>query len=337
MESWVLPSAKAVKVDVESESWDGDYGALKARIEQGVNSWDIVHVESQFVVDIDRSKLFHKLNFAYQRLESIEPELSGAVKATLQDGYAIPVLQYGYVLAYREDQIPASKGAKLAWPALWDSEKYPGSCGLRDFPIGNIEVALLSLGKSPESSLYQSDLRPADVQSAVEEAFARLDQLLTIRNIVWWKQGDELQRGLTSGRMALAGAWSGRVYSAHTELCPDPSKDPEDCVLRLSSAEALVSTDWWVIPKNAPHAAAAEKILVSLFQKDRVPSAANFSKKQGYLVPVVDALPNNDRAASHYLTAGSQKNPEAISLDDRFWSENYTWIADRWRLWRSKQ
>lgn len=328
MTSWVAPAAKDAQLNLQTEAWDGDYGALTTRIRRGLNNWDLVHVELFYVLQDNYQDLFE--SYPQQQLEIvsdlIRKDQSGG--ELIRNGYAAPVLEYGYVVAGHP--INGRPASSMSWQDFWDTKKFPGHRGLRDFPVGNIEAALASLGYDPVRYLYR-EKDPGKLRIKVQEALQRLDELSP--NILWWKSGDDLQQGLVSGDYQLAAAWSGRVLAAYRKLCK-PATVPEDCPISANPATALISTDWWIIPKNAPHKENAARLLKYMFARAARDGAIQFSEKQGYAAPISD-FKVNDAVANTILRLGSSANHGLARIDERFWSKNYDQISMQWKEWRA--
>lgn len=317
--TWWEPATKNCGVALQPDSWDGNYGALTTRIQKGINDWDLVHVEAHYVATPAASSLF----------QTISPEVAPIDPASLRNDRAVPLLEYGYVLASRQDLL--HNKASLDWQDFFDVQRYPGRRAIRDFPVGNIEIALLAQGRNLDTDLYNKDLSRGQIEAQVESALSYLDRLHSMT--LWWSTGDQLQRLLTGGDVTMAAAWSGRVLSAHKELCP--AGDVASCPLQADAHTSLVSTDWWIIPKDAPHAQNALTFLKCLYQNPNATAEASaFSSKQGYLVPIHN-LHVADPVADYYLRIGSSGNPKIRHhISEAFWGTNFDWISARWRRWR---
>lgn len=323
---WIAPAAHSAALNLHAEAWNGDYGALATRIRRGLPTWDLVHVEAQFVANTDAKLLFRPI--PSDTHSSLAPQIAN--KAPLKSGLALPVLEYGVVLAYQKQAIAAKPSNEpLGWPTFWNIAEYPGGRGLRDSPIGNIEVALLSMGHNPVTYLYNEKSR-AQLQQRVTEALDRLSQLRGA--IVWWSTGDQLQRGLVDGTMVMAAAWSGRVLSANRELRGTSSAPDKIGVVKQN---ALVSTDWWVVPSTAPHPKAAIALLQAMYSKQGAGMAEIFSRHQGYAVPFAISFQESSHDTPPIVEIGSHQNLDGIAIDERFWSENYDWILKQWQKWQA--
>jgi putative spermidine/putrescine transport system substrate-binding protein len=306
-------------VQFDAEAWEGDYGNLSARIARGINNWDLVHVEAHYVRMPQATELFE--SYPQRSLVTLEPAFGSTAQA-------VPVLQYAYVLAYLRNAKTAKH--QIDWRTFWDVKQFPGNRAVRDFPVGNIEIALMSEGLDVTEVLYKRGLPRATIEAAVDRALHRLDQLKL--QIVWWSTGDQLQRGLTTGDTPFAAAWSGRVLSAHRDRCATAAV--ADCDVQINPATALVSTDSWIIPKNARNATMANSLLECLYRPNATDGAKAFSEAQGYAVGI-KGMRHGDPVVDYYLKAGSALNSQATRLSEEFWGANYDWIADRWRLWRA--
>lgn len=319
--NWWQPAAQKCGVDFESGSWDGDYGALSSRIRKGINDWDLVHVEAHYVKSPEAASLFE--SFPARKLTRVNPQL--------KNEFAVPILEYGYVLAYRTDLFKAETAPN--WTTFFDPQAVPGHRALRDFPVGNIEIALISKGYNVEETLYSSALPRAQVEQRVDEALQQFDRIKP--SIIWWTSGDQLQRILTGGEAPLTAAWSGRVWSAHKQLCPNVPL--ENCSLKANEQTSLVSTDWWIIPKNAPNARRANDFLECMYsENEAITGAQKFQFAQGYALPL-EGLQIEDPVARYYLGLGSSANTKVQGrIQEEFWSTNFEWINARWLTWRSR-
>src|SRR5437764_23284 len=56
--SWWQPAAAKCNLKLAPANWNGDYGALTARIEKSINDWDLVHVEAHYVKIPEAASLF---------------------------------------------------------------------------------------------------------------------------------------------------------------------------------------------------------------------------------------------------------------------------------------
>ena len=295
---------------------------------RNLNTWDLVHVEAQDAFRPDRNEIFEAFPDAPNG--KLLPRLKE--KPIVKEGIGLPVMEWAYLLTFRRDQLDLSKTPTPEWKDLWDLGDYPGTRGIRNWPVGVVEISLISLGRNVEEVLYSPTRSRPQLEEQVSDALAHLDEIYD--STTWWETGDQLQRGVASGEFTLATGYSGRVAFEMRELCPGDLLSP-DCAIGINPSTAIVATDWWVIPKGARRANRARKLLEAMYStKSAIEGAQDFSKALGYRIPI-EGLAVASPIES-ILEIGSSANPNPLlSIDERFWSANFGWINDRWQVWMS--
>src|SRR5215207_2650956 len=193
--AWQEPYTQLTGVQFVNDEQSSN-ATLRAQVESGQVTWDVVDVGSDFGLDAHRD-LLEPLDYTLiPRDEVIEGFASD---------YRVADMTYGVVLAYNTDktagQVPAG------WADYFDTAKFPGKRGMWDYSEGGIfEVALMADGVKP------ADLYPLDLERATK----KLD---TIKNdFVFWGSGAESQELIGSGEVAMTLIWNGRGWSAkHTD------------------------------------------------------------------------------------------------------------------------
>jgi putative spermidine/putrescine transport system substrate-binding protein len=321
VQSWLQPAAQQANIKLQTEAWSGDYGALTTQLQRGTTDWDLIHVEDFF---IDNPNVRPYLaEFTRSKLKTVLSELS---EESVE--YAIPVHAFAYVLTFRPAELPIQ--TTPSWSDFFNPA-IKAKRGVRDSPLGVIEASLLSKGKDLEKTLYDKDLTPQQLEELLNESISQMEAIKD--QIVWWTSGDQLQRGLTSGEMVMAIAWSGRVKNSHASVNgsePDISK----WRLRVNPETAIVSADYWVIPKSSSNSSEANELLESLYlSKDSEKWASEYAAKQAYL-PLVKTFKASDAASESYLKLASPK--QGVRMSSKFWGNHYSTVMDTWRTWRSK-
>src|SRR6201999_173671 len=104
------------------------------------------------------------------------------------------------VLAWDRDKFAANP----TWADFWDVAKFPGKRGLYQGVRGNLEFALIADGVAP-GDVY----KVLGTSDGVDRAFRKLDQLKPY--IVWWQDGAEAARILTSGDVLMSSAFAPQI------------------------------------------------------------------------------------------------------------------------------
>lgn len=156
--------------------------------------------------------------------------------------HGVHTLAYGIVLTYNTEKFPDAASAPKSLTDLFDVANYPGKRCFFNYPQygATLESALLADG------VGRDDLYPLDV----ERSLAKLD---TIRDqIVWWDNGDEAIRFLTSGECDLGVTWSGRAYSAVKN---------DNAPLAVVWNDSMYSVAAIGVPKGAPNPKAGQALI----------------------------------------------------------------------------
>ncbi len=159
------------KTKMLEENWDGGVGVLRAKVQGGNNSWDVVQVESEELVLGCEEGLYEKIDWA--KLGGKDKFLPDAVHDC-----GVGAIVYNFVLSYDKDKIKS--GGPQSWADFWDVQKFPGKRALRKGPKTNLEIALMADGVALQGRLQ--DARTTD--AGVERAFAKLDKLKPQHDLV---------------------------------------------------------------------------------------------------------------------------------------------------------
>jgi putative spermidine/putrescine transport system substrate-binding protein len=222
---WLEPYAALTGV-IFQESEDSSNATIKAQVEAGQVTWDIVDVGNDFGLDANAA-LLEPLDYTKIHKDEILDGFAGT--------YRVADITYGVVLAYNTEktagQVPGG------WADFFDTTKIPGKRGMWDYSAGGIfEFALLADGVAP------ADLYPLDL----ERAAAKLD---TIKDdIVFWGSGAESQDLVGKGEVAMSMIWNGRGYSA---------KHIDNNPVEIQWNQQIVTADYFVVPKGTPNKDAA--------------------------------------------------------------------------------
>lgn len=222
-EGWLKPYTALTGVQFE-ESEESSNATIKAQVEAGNVSWDVVDVGNDFGLDAN-ADLLEPLDYTLIKKDEILPGFA--------TDYRVGDITYGVVLAYNTDKTAGK--VPEGWADFFDTTKFPGKRGLWKYSTGGVlEFALMADGVKP-ADLYTPKLD-------VDRALTKLD---TIKDdIVWWESGAQSQELIGSGEVAMAMIWNGRGYSAkHTDNKP----------VEMQWNQQILTADYFVVPKGTPN------------------------------------------------------------------------------------
>lgn len=277
-----------------------DYGKLKAMVDSGNVTWDVVDVEFDFAIQAAKDGLLEPIDFSVVDRSKIDPRFV--------TDHAVGSFSFAFVLGYNGDVFGSEKPS--TWADLFDLEKFPGKRALYKWSSpGVLETALLVDGVKPDQ-LYPLDL---------DRAFAKLD---TIKDqILWWGGGAQSQQLLASGEAPIGQFWDTRV-----------SMVMETGVnVGISWEQNLAAADVLVVPRGTKNKDSAMRFLA--YASSAGPQA-NFAKASKLSPINIDSKGLMD-AASWAGTVGDHTEGQ-IDLNVKYWADHRGEIAKRWYAWQAE-
>jgi putative spermidine/putrescine transport system substrate-binding protein len=293
------PFAKATGASVVQDG-PVDYGKLRAMLESGKPTWDVVDVTIDFLYSGAADNLFEKIDTKVVDTKRINP------KYVHEDGIGDIVWSYnlGYSMtAYNEGNRPRT------WADLFDLQKFPGRRMLRDRVSPMLEVALLADGVAPDK-LYPLD---------VERAFKKLDTIK--KQSIFWTTNSQSQQLLTDGEVTLGVIINGRLYDAVKK----------GAKLGMEWDQHIQSVDYLVVPKNAPNRDVAMALINQMTTPEAQAKVANLMA----LAPTnPEAFKLIDESVKPWLTTNPDYASKGILVNENYWRTNLKPLSERWAQWK---
>ena len=301
---------------VVSEDYNGGLAEVKAQVEAGNVTWDLVDVElSDAVRGCDEGLLEEIDHSILPAAPDGTPAADDFIDGALSD-CAVANIVWSTIFAYDSSKTSGVDSID----DLFDLEAFPGKRGLRKNPKSLLEMALMADGV-PAGEVY--DLLDSD--EGVDRAFAKLD---TIKDsVVWWEAGAQPPQLLADGEVVMTTAYNGRIFNAAAG---------EGKPFEVVWDGQIMDFDLWVMPKGAPNKEAALDFLAFSTDTQRLADQASWisygpaRKSSGPLVGMyhdgsVDMGPHMPTAANN-LTNALVNNFE-------FWADNQDELNERFNAW----
>lgn len=276
-----------------------DYGKIKAMVEAGNVSWDVVDVEGDYAVQAGKKGLLEKLDFNVIDKSRLDPRFV--------TDYSVGSFYYSFVIGYNADAV---KNGPKTFADLFDTKKFPGKRTFYKWSApGVIEAALLADGVPPDK-LYPLDL---------DRAFKKLDTIKS--DIIWWTGGAQSQQLLASAEAPYGIFWNGRLTALkQTGINVGISWDQN-----ITAADALV------VPKGTKHKDEAMKFIAFATSPE---AQKEFSLATNYAPINLDSAALMDKAAREALP-DAQKATQ-VNADMNYWADHRDEIGVRWYAWQAK-
>ncbi len=295
--AWLEPYTELTGVQF-TEDENSSNATIKAQVEAGQVTWDVVDVGNDFGVEAHKD-LLEPLDFSLIPRD----ELNEALGIT---DWRIPDITYGVVLAYNTEATAGK--VPEGWADYFDTAKIPGKRGAWDYSEGGMfEFALMADGVKP------ADLYPLDLPRATAK-------LNTIKDdIVFWDSGAQSQELIGSGEVAMTMIWNGRGWSA---------KNIDNNPVEMQWNQQIVTADYLVVPKGSPNKDAAMKFIAY------TACAANNAGPSEFIPygPTNKNSTPNPAMVNDLSVTNADEN--SAYFDDTYLAENFDEIDAAWQAWK---
>lgn len=299
----VQPWADENDVNLKQDS-PSDYAKIRAQVESGKVSWDVVEVEPNFAHTACEKGWAEKLDLSAVSVDKLKDEMVTEC--------AIPVLEYAFTIGYNTDTFPEDH--PTTWAEFFDVEQFPGKRGFWKYATGAMfEAALLADGVAPE------DLYPLDI----DRAFKKLD---TIKDhVVFYETGEQQQQLVATGEAPLVQAWNGRIFSAAQEGQPVANE----------WGEHLLSYDQLIIPAGSENVDTVHDWIQWFV--DSPEAQAGYSNATAYSPVTEEALEYVDDEVLPFLPSAPENAAKRSTIVDyTYWAEHYDEVSERLNEWAAK-
>ena len=305
-----------------SEDYNGGLAEVKAQVEAGNVTWDLVDVElSDAVRGCDEGLLERIDHSKLPPAADGTPASEDFVDGALYSECAVASIVWSTVYAYDKTKMsPAPK----TMADFFDLKNFPGKRGMRKGPKANLEMALIADGVAP-GDVY--DMLGTD--EGVERAFTKLD---TIKDsTIWWEAGAQPPQLLADGEVVMTTAYNGRIFNAMAA-----EGKPFDIVWDGQ----VFDFDLWVIPKGAKNKDLAMEFLAFSTDTQRLADQAAWisygpaRKSSSPLVGSYNGKP--ELKMGPHMPPAPENFKTAIRNDFEFWADHQDELNEKFAAWLAK-
>jgi putative spermidine/putrescine transport system substrate-binding protein len=312
--SIIKPFSERYKYQLETITYDGDYGELEKQ--GGTPKWSVVDMNGDALARACDDQLLERLDPAFLGsgpggAPVAEDFLPGAVQPC-----GIASLAWSAVIVY--DKRLGSAPDSVA--DLFNLDKIPGKRLLPKQPRYSLELALLADGVAP-GEVYAT-LRTPEGQ---DRAFRKLSSIKD--DIVWWDNPAEVFERLANREAAMGIGFNGRAFMA---IMAD--KHP----LAMLWDGQVYAFDYWAIPKGAKfQQAAREFIRFATGPKPLAEQAAwiPYGPARRTSLALVGQHPELGLDMKPFLPTHDVNLTKAVAFDGTFWKDNETALTQRFADW----
>jgi putative spermidine/putrescine transport system substrate-binding protein len=304
------PYSQETGVRIVEDSWNGEVGKIRAMVETGTPTWDmvvadyahaIVGCEQGFVVPIDPAILGDRNDY-----------LPGTLHKC-----GLPLDVFSHIIAYNADKIPAAWGANRPsrLEDFWDLQKFPGKRGMRKNPKVTLEQALMADGVPP-AQVYDVLGKPG----GIERALAKLDKIKP--QLVFWGTNAQSPQLLADGEVVMSTILNGRLETANKEGRKFvPIWDRQ-----------IYSNDTLIVVKG-PNSAEAMKLVAYMTRPEVM---ARQTKYITYGPARKSAMQYVDPAIAPKLPTQPKYMESALNRNEAWWADHEAEATEKWNAWLAR-
>ncbi len=312
---WIAKTGNGIK----SEDYSGGIAEIKAQVEAGNVTWDIVDVELSDAIRACDEGLLETIDASTLPAGADgKPATEDFLKGTLHE-CAVANIVWSTIFAYDTTKISKDGGPKT-FADFWDVKKYPGKRGLRKGPKPNLEFALMADGVAAKD-VYGVLATP----EGVDRAFAKLSEIK--EHVVWWEAGAQPPQLLADGEVAMTTAYNGRIFNAVAN---------ENKPFEIVWDGQIWDIDLWVIPKGGKNTALALDFLkfsTETAQLAKQASYISYGPARLSSAPFVGKFEGKDLDMKPQMPTAPNNLKNAVQNDFEFWADNQDQLNERFNAW----
>ena len=275
---------------------------IRTMVDANHTEWDVADVtDNQFFPLVDRG-LLEPLDYA-----GISPR-DFVAAAVQKDGLGSVFFSRG--LAYRSDVYRLYQ--PQSWKDFWDVHRFPGPRAMTDalwYNHPDLEAALCADGVAP-NKIYPID---------IDRAFRKLSAIKPYVT-VWLHSGAQQTQLLEQKDVFMSVTGVAAVQLMRQRHVP----------VAYSWNCALLDLDYWVVPKNAPHSAAAMRFIKFASDARR---QAQFAAKTAWGPTNLTSFRFIDPARARDIPTSPDNLKVEVISNPAWWVANQDRVINRWNEW----
>ncbi len=321
IEAYHKPYMKKTGITINSADYGGGLAEVKAQVEAGNVTWDLIDLELSDVVLGCQEGLLEELP-----LDALPPAPDGTpaekdfLPGTLQE-CGVATIIWSTIYAY--DKSKFSSGGPQTMADFFDNKKFPGKRGMRKGPKPNLEFALMGDGV-PADKVYEVLSTP----EGVDRAFAMLDKIKS--DVLWWEAGAQPPQMLADGEVVMTTAYNGRIFNAvATENKP----------FEIVWDGQVWDLDLWGIPKGSKNKAAAIEFIKYSTDTQRLADQAawiSYGPARASSIPLIGKHAEAGIEMGPHMPTAPENFKNALQNDPEWWADHQDELNERFATWLAK-
>lgn len=310
-------------------NYNGGLGEVRAQVESGNVTWDIVDVlPHEARVGCDEG-LFEELPRDVFVKAPDGTSMDDDMFVPVPNDCVVPQIFWSYVPFYQKGTFDGNAAGNPKTIAdFFDVKKFPGKRGIHTWANATVEMALMADGVAP-GDVYKT----LSTKAGQDRAFAKLD---TIKDhVVFWSAGAEPLELVKSGEVAMSLAYNGRIGAAVLS---------ENAPFVTNWDGQVLEEEWLVLLKGSPNRDEALKFLIHASAPEQQAGQAKWITYAPMRKSGIDIIAKSENAGKPWFNtgvnilplmpnAGEATSQKHLYADPVWWADNGDSISERFKAW----
>ena len=321
LEAHYKPFSQKFGIKVNSADYNGGIAQIRAQVESGNVSWDVVDLETQDLTAACDEGLLEMIDISKvpagaDGTPAGKDFIPGAVHEC-----GVGNIIWSTVIAYDKTKFPGKKPSKLA--DFFDIKKFPGMRGLSKRPNGIIEYALMADGVAPKD-VYDV----LSEKAGVDRAFAKLE---TIKDsVLFWETYAQGPQMLADGEVTMTVAANGRIFNAIVK---------ENKTFAIIWDNQIYNMDYYVVPKGSKNVKNAMKFVMFATSSQALADQTkwiSYGPVRKSSVPLITTYHGTSVNMQPHMPTAPANFKTALANSPEWWADNQDEMIKRYNAWLTK-
>ena len=321
LEAHYKPFTQKTGVTVNSEDYNGGIAQIRAQVESGNVTWDVVDVETQDLTAACDEGLLETIDMskAPAGVDGKPADQDFIPNALHECGFGNIV--WSTIIAYDKTRFPGQKPSTAQ--DFFDVKKFPGMRGILKRPNGVIEYALMADGVPPKD-VYDV----LSKKEGIDRAFAKLNSIKdSIIFIETYAQGPQM---LADGEAVMIMSANGRIFNAAV-------KEGKSFVIIWD--HQIYNMDYYAIPKGTKNLKNALKFVMFATSSQALADQTkyiSYGPVRKSSVPLITTFEGTDVKMAPHMPTAPANFKNALANSPEWWADNQDEMIKRYNAWMTK-
>lgn len=321
IEAYQKPFMAKTGKTVNAEVYNGGLAEIRAQVQSGNVTWDVVDVEIQDMTAACDEGLLEIID-----LSTLPPTTDGTaaaddfIEGALSE-CGVATIVWTTIVAYDKTKFPGEKPTKLA--DFFDTKKFPGMRAISKRPVVALEFALMADGVATED-VYATLSTP----EGVDRAFKKLDSIKD--NLIFWEAGAQPPQMLADGEVVMTTAYNGRIFNAQVK---------ENKPFEIIWDHQVYNMDFYVILKGSKNKETALEYLKYATSTEALAEQAkwiSYGPVRKSSVPLISTYQGTDIKMAPHMPTAPENFKNALATNNEWWADNQDELLKRYTAWMAK-